>query len=74
MVAVDGAGDVYVADGHNDRVLKLSAGSSAPTPLPFAGLKDPSDVAVDVAGNVYVVDSGNKRVLTLSARSTRRPR
>jgi len=30
-VAVDAAGDVYVTDGGNDRVLKLAAGSSTQT-------------------------------------------
>ncbi|MGK8552870.1 serine/threonine-protein kinase, partial [Nocardia gipuzkoensis] len=39
-VAVDTAGNVYVTDMGNDRVLKLAAGASTPTPLPFTGLKN----------------------------------
>jgi hypothetical protein len=46
-VAVDSAGDLYVADFN--RVLKLAAGSTTPTELPFAGLDQPQGVAVDKA-------------------------
>jgi serine/threonine-protein kinase len=66
-VAVDAAGSVYVVDGDHNRVLKLAAGSDAPTVLPFAGINQPIRVAVDSSGNVYVVDGGNHRVLKLGA-------
>ena len=68
-VAVDSAGDLYVADNGTSRVLKLAAGSATPTVLPFTGLKDPDGVAVDAAGNLYVTDgsAGNSRVLKLPA-------
>jgi serine/threonine protein kinase, bacterial len=56
-MAVDAAGDVYVADEFNNRVLKLAAGSGTPTVLPFTGLHLPTHVAVDTTGNVYVRDS-----------------
>ncbi|WP_040698596.1 serine/threonine-protein kinase, partial [Nocardia vinacea] len=61
-VAVDTAGNVYVSDTSNDRVMKLAAGASAPAPLPFTGLKDPHGVAVDRAGDVYVADRVIDRV------------
>ena len=77
--AVDTAGTVYVADGENNRVLKLtSAQSSAPpacrqTVLPFTGLDDPWALAVDTAGNVYVVNNttgdNHNRVVKLAAGS-----
>ena len=57
-MAVDTAGSVYVT-------VKLAAGSSTPTVLPFTDL--PNGVAVDAAGNVYVADTGNHRVLKLAA-------
>ena len=63
---MDTAGDLYVADLLNDRVVKLAAGSSTPTVLPFTGLRGPMGVAVDSAGNVYVIDQ-NDRVLKLPA-------
>ncbi|MGD9622008.1 MAG: serine/threonine-protein kinase PknD [Mycolicibacterium sp.] len=66
-VAVDAAGNVYVTDWGNDRVLKIPAGSDRQVELPFAGLKSPDDVAVDLAGSVYVADTGNNRVLKLPA-------
>jgi DNA-binding beta-propeller fold protein YncE len=68
-VAVDSAGGVYVADHDHNRVLKLAAGSTSPTRLPFAGLGWPSGVAVDSVGTVYVTDSDNSRVLKLAAGS-----
>ena len=55
-VAVDTAGNLYVADTNNKRVLKLAVGSSTPTVLPFTGLKLPGGVAVDTADNLYVLD------------------
>jgi DNA-binding beta-propeller fold protein YncE len=68
-VAVDSAGNVYVTDHDGNRVLKLAAGSTNPTPLPFTGLQGPSGVAVDSVGAVYVTDSDHSRVLKLAAGS-----
>ena len=77
-VAVDTAGNVYIADANNtagnvhpadannNRVLKPPVGSNTPVELPFTGLNHPEGVAVDTAGNVYVADYGNYRVLKLS--------
>jgi DNA-binding beta-propeller fold protein YncE len=68
-VAVDAAGDVYLADSSNHRVLKLAAGSKDQTVLPFTGLQTPTGVAVDSEGNVYVTDGPNNRVVKLAAGS-----
>ncbi|WP_081282635.1 serine/threonine-protein kinase PknD [Mycobacterium asiaticum] len=57
--------DLYVSDGHANKVVKLVKASNTSDPLPFQGLKNPQGIAVDAAGNVYVVDSGNNRVLKL---------
>jgi serine/threonine protein kinase, bacterial len=67
-VAVDAAGDVYVAD-HGNRVVRWSAASSIQTVLSFTDLDHPGAVAVDIAGDVYVADWGNSRVLRWSTRS-----
>src|SRR6185312_15417320 len=56
VVAVDAAGNVYLTDTGNDRVLKLAAGSNEQTVLPFTGLHSPGAVAVDSDGNVYITD------------------
>jgi len=62
-------GSIYVVDNGNKRVLKLAAGSSTPTELPFTGLSGAEGVAVDSSGTVYVTDQGdygNNRVLKLA--------
>jgi DNA-binding beta-propeller fold protein YncE len=66
-VAVDGAGNAYVADSGNDRIVKLSPDGRVLTIWGSRGTADgrfhsPSGVAVDAAGSVYVVDSENNRV------------
>ena len=70
-LAVDRAGNVYVADRGNDRVVKLPAGPNTQTVLPFTGLNNPDGVAVDSAGNVFVTDTDNNRVVKLDGRLKR---
>ena len=48
-------------------MLKLPAGASTQTELPFTGLNDPWGVAVDSAGTVYVTDRLNNRVLNTAS-------
>jgi sugar lactone lactonase YvrE len=60
--AVDGAGNVYVADNANSRVLEMAAGSFAQTTIVSSGLLNPTFVAIDGAGNLYISDTGNSRV------------
>jgi serine/threonine-protein kinase len=64
-VAVDSAGNLYVADPFNNRVLKLAPASNTPTVVPFTGIIQPRAVAVDGAGNLYVTDPGKSRVAKL---------
>jgi DNA-binding beta-propeller fold protein YncE len=66
-VAVDGGGEVYVADTYNNRVVKLTAGGAVLGEWGSAGTGDgrfrsPSGVAVDGGGVVYVLDGENNRV------------
>jgi Putative binding domain, N-terminal/NHL repeat len=56
-VAVDGAGNVYVADGGHGTVKKWSAASNTVTTLVSSGLSVPIGMAVDSAGNVYIADT-----------------
>lgn len=67
--AMDGAGNVYVADTGNNRIQKFSPGGALITQWgPLAGgtgngeFNLPEGVAVDGAGNVYVADTGNNRI------------
>jgi len=70
-VAVDGSGNLYVADKENHRVQKCVAIDGTWACSTFAGsgqgpdanqFSYPFGVAVDSSGNVYVADSGNNRV------------
>jgi sugar lactone lactonase YvrE len=61
-VAVDGAGNVYIADSGNNAIKKWTAASNTVTTLVSSGLDGPGGVAVDGAGNVYIADSLNGEV------------
>ncbi len=79
-IAMDGSGNIYVADANNNVVRKVTpagiistfAGNGAGKysgdggPATSASLNIPSDVAVDGAGNVYIADAGNNRVRKVS--------
>jgi hypothetical protein len=72
-IAIDSAGNLYIADGTNHRIRKITslgvvstlAGSSsgfADGSGTNASFSSPHDVGVDSAGNVYVGDSANNRI------------
>ncbi len=61
-VAVDGAGDVFIADNQNNRVVEVPAGGGAQTTV-GSGLYYPQGVAVDGAGDVFIADTFNNQVV-----------
>jgi uncharacterized protein (TIGR03437 family) len=75
-VAVDSAGNFYIADGQDQRVRKVNAAGVITTlagtgnrdfsgdgsQAANAGLNQPSSVAVDSSGNVYIADRLNHRI------------
>ncbi len=79
-LAVDGAGNLFIADSGNNRVRKVSPSGIIATvagngslgfsgdggPATSAQLNNPWGVAVDGAGNLYIADSGNQRVRKVS--------
>jgi uncharacterized protein (TIGR03437 family) len=79
VVAVDTAGNLYIADTDNSRIRKVSNGvittvagngtlgfSGDNAPATSAQLNHPTGVAVDAPGNVYIVDSFNSRIRKVS--------
>ena len=67
-VAVDGAGNVVVADFGNHRIVIFTAAGEVVRAFGREGsgageLKGPTGVAVDGAGNVVVADAGNSRIV-----------
>lgn len=83
-IALDAAGNLYIADLGNSRIRKVSSTGTITT---FAGtgitdyadptgqaplavnLKDPAAVLVDAAGNIYIANSGLNQVLKVSSGS-----
>jgi sugar lactone lactonase YvrE len=78
-VAVDAAGNVYIADTHNQRIRKVSGGTIATIagtgvsgfsgdngPAASAMLSNPTALAVDSNGNLYIADTDNHRIRKIS--------
>jgi serine/threonine-protein kinase len=75
-VAVDPAGNLYIADSYNNRVRRVDTNGRITTvagngqagfsgdngPATQAQLSNPYGVAVDAAGNLYVADCDNNRI------------
>jgi sugar lactone lactonase YvrE len=81
-VAVDGVGNIIVADSDNHRVRKIAPDSTVSTlagsgragfadgPGAAAQLNGPKGVAVDCEGNIIVADSCNNRVRKIAPNGT----
>jgi streptogramin lyase len=65
-VEVDLLGNIWVADGQNGRIQKLSGTGEYITQFGYGQMAAPKDVAVDSFGNVWVSDSDNSRILEFS--------
>ena len=83
-VAVDGSGNLYIADSQNHRIRKVDASGVITTvagsgtqgfagdsgPATAAQLSSPGDVAVDGSGNLYIADSQNHRIRKVDTSGT----
>ena len=81
-VAVDSAGNVYIADTLNNRIRKIVAANGIITtiagsfsasfqgdggPSTNALLNQPTGIVLDSAGNLYIADTGNNRIRKITA-------
>lgn len=69
-LAVDPAGNVYVADAQNNRIQKFDRTGrfiAATSGSGQGALREPWDVAVDSQGMVYVADTWNHRIVKFDA-------
>jgi uncharacterized protein (TIGR03437 family) len=84
-LALDSAGNLYIADTGNGRIRKVDAQTGIITtvvgrgngfdtgdggPATEAQLANPSDVAVDNKGNIYVADFGNQEIRVVDSSGT----
>jgi len=78
-IALDGSGNLFVADHDNNVIRKITPGGGVTTFAGTAGLagsadgpggaarfNDPTGVAVDGNGNVFVADAGNSTIREIS--------
>src|SRR5437762_622934 len=81
-VVVDGAGNLFIADGRNNRVRRVDAATQVITtvagngtegfsgdggPATSAELAGPNGVAIDAAGNLFIADTDNNRIRRVDA-------
>jgi len=77
-VAVDGSGNVFVADAHNHTIRRITPAGVVTTVAGTAGVSgstdgssptsfdNPSGIAVDGSGKLYVADSANNTIRTIT--------
>ena len=73
-IAVDGSGNVYVADTYNYKIRKINSAGAVTTLIgngsmgstdgtgAAASFNAPTSVAIDANGNIYVADNGNHKI------------
>ncbi len=81
-VAIDGAGNLYIADTNNNVIREVNlttgsirtvAGTSTPGytgdtgPATAAELNSPQGITVDIEGDLYIADTGNNAVREVNA-------
>ena len=83
-VAVDSAGNIFIADANDHRIRKIAADGTISTltgdgfpgfsgdggPATAARLNTPYGIAVDSAGGLYIADLGNNRVRKIGSDGT----
>jgi GH18 family chitinase len=65
-LAVDTAGNVYVSDSGNNRILKVTSAGTAAL-LSVAGVSNPIGLAIGGTNNLYIVNQGGQGILELTS-------
>lgn len=65
-LAIDGSGNLFVADANSGRILRVDSKSSQIT-VAASGLNLPGDMSFDATGNLYVAEQGANRLLKFAA-------
>jgi len=82
-IAVDSAGDIFIADQFNNKIRKVDGKTGIVTtvagshqgsngddgPATKAQLNMPTSVGVDAAGNIYISDFGNNKIRKVDAKT-----
>jgi sugar lactone lactonase YvrE len=81
-VAIDSAGNIYIADTFNNRIRKVNASDGKINTIAGSGVvgfdgdggpaiganfNQPRGVAVDSSGNIYIADTSNNRIRKINA-------
>lgn len=83
-VAVDAAGNIYIADTWNNRIRKIDTSGTISTiagtgfagvlgdggPATSAQVDEPAGIAVDSSGSIYVADFGNSKIRKVDTSGT----
>ena len=70
--ALDGVGNIYVANYTGSNVVKIASGGGSASVVSTGGLTlyEAAGVAVDGAGNVYIADYGHNRIVLVNSVGT----
>jgi len=76
-IAIDGYGNLYIADTGNNRIVQARTNNAqysqntvyVPSLLLFGGnsLNGPTGMGLDAAGDLFIADTGNRRIVEYSA-------
>lgn len=63
-LAVDGAGNLFVADEVANHIVRVDAHTAAVT-IAASNVKAPGDISFDAAGNLFIAEQGRSRILEI---------
>jgi sugar lactone lactonase YvrE len=67
-IALDSAGNLYIADTNNDRIRRVDTNGGVATVV--GGLSSPSGLAIDSGGSIYIAETGSGLVRKASPDGT----